>query len=408
MAAGGPAAYGVIDAAGRARRASHAVFALNGVLFAAVAARIPDLKRTLDLTAGELGITLLAVSVGSLVGLPSSGWVTHRFGAARAVGSGIGCAGVGVVVAGAGVDLFASRPGVMAGLVLTGLGVGVWDVGMNLEGTAVERVLGHPIMPRLHASFSGGTVASAVVGSGLSALDVPVAGHLGGIAVLVAVAGGYAVRAYLPSPPARGAAADAPDPAGAPASLGALDAWRDGPTLLVGLVMLVSAITEGTANDWLSVAMVEGHGLPPWAAVLGFATFLAAMTLGRVGGAVALARHGRVPVLRVLFAFAAAGALLVVAGSAALAFLGAAAWGLGASLGFPVGFSAAADDPPRAPARISVVSTIGYLGFLAGPPLLGFVGDRVGVLRALLVVGVLAVVAFVAVPAVREPPGRRP
>ena len=107
--------------------------------------------------------------------------------------------------------------------------------------------------------------------------------------------------------------------------------------------------------------------------------------------------------LRVLYVAAVAGSILVVLGGPALAFIGAAVWGVGASLGFPVGMSAAADEPRRAPARMSVVSTIGYTAFIAGPPLLGFLGDHVGILRSLLVVGGMAALALAALPAVREP-----
>lgn len=372
------------------------MFALAGVLFAAFAARIPDLKSQLGLSAGQLGVTLLAVSAGSLLGLPSAGWAAHHLGAARAVRMGIGCAALGLGGLGVGVDLARSQPLVMVGLFLAGLGVGVWDVGMNLEGARVEGLVGRSLMPRFHAAFSGATVASALVGSGASALRVPILVHLGAVGVLVVGGGGYAVRRFLSRP----AGAGGP---GRPPGVGALAAWGERRTLLVGAVVFVAAVTEGTANDWLSVAMVEGHGLPAWAGVLAFATFLALMTLGRIAGLAALDRYGRVPVLRLLALLALIGALLVVTGAGALAFLGAAAWGLGASLGFPVGFSAAADDAERAPARISVVATIGYLGFLAGPPLLGFVGDRVGVLSALLAVGVLALVALALAPAVREP-----
>ena len=131
------------------------------------------------------------------------------------------------------------------------------------------------------------------------------------------------------------------------------------------------------------------------------------MTLGRVAGTTLLDRYGRVAVLRVMLVGAGAGSLLVVfGGSAPLAYLGAAIWGVGVSLGFPVGMSAAADDPDRAAARISVVATIGYTAFIAGPPLLGFLGDSFGILRALLAVGAMLVVALLVVPAVREPERR--
>ncbi len=127
------------------------------------------------------------------------------------------------------------------------------------------------------------------------------------------------------------------------------------------------------------------------------------MTVGRVGGTWLLDRYGRVLVLRITLSLAVIGALLVVFGSTPIAYAGAACWGIGSSLGFPLGMSAAADDPVHAAARVSVVSTIGYLAFLAGPPLLGVLGDYVGVLRALLVVGAMVALALLAVPATREP-----
>jgi len=117
-----------------------------------------------------------------------------------------------------------------------------------------------------------------------------------------------------------------------------------------------------------------------------------------------LERYGRVVVLRATAGFAVAGLLLVLlGGSTPVALVGALLWGVGASLGFPVGMSAAADEPEHAAARVSVVASIGYTAFLAGPPLLGFLGDQVGILHALLVVGALALPAMLAVPATRPP-----
>jgi MFS family permease len=116
----------------------------------------------------------------------------------------------------------------------------------------------------------------------------------------------------------------------------------------------------------------------------------------------ALDKFGRVLVLRVLFGATLIGCLLFVFGGPVGAYFGAALWGLGASLGFPVGMSAASDDPKRAAARISVVSTIGYCAFLAGPPVVGFLGEAVGILMALLAVGAMSALAFVLVPAARE------
>ncbi|UUZ58357.1 MFS transporter [Nocardioides sp. B-3] len=136
----------------------------------------------------------------------------------------------------------------------------------------------------------------------------------------------------------------------------------------------------------------------------GFAVFVAAMTAGRFAGTTLIDRFGRVTMLWGTMATAGLGVVLIVFGShPAVVVTGIVLWGAGASLGFPVGMSAAADDPVRAAARVSVVSTIGYAAFLAGPPLLGFVGDEVGTLKALLVVAVLLMPAALVVPAAREP-----
>lgn len=381
-----------------ARTAVFTAFGINGMAFAALAARVPDLKHQLDLTAGELGITLLAISLGSVIGLPASGWLVHRFGAARAVLGGGGLLMLGLVVVGVGVDVLANRPFVMVGLFLLGLGIGTFDVAMNLEGASVERLLGRAIMPHFHAAFSGGTVVSALIGAGLSYLHVPIGLHLAGVVVLIGVGVPWLLRAFLP----RSVELDEHgDEVRSKAGVGA--AWREPRTLLIGVVVFAAAFTEGTANDWVAVALSDGYELPRWAGVLAFAVFLTAMTTGRLLGTRVLDRHGRLPVLRILFVSAVIGCLLVVFGGPVLAFVGAAVWGIGASLGFPVGMSAAADEPSRAPARMSVVSTIGYLAFLGGPPLLGFLGDHVGVLRSLVVVGAMAVVALLALPAVRRP-----
>jgi MFS family permease len=127
------------------------------------------------------------------------------------------------------------------------------------------------------------------------------------------------------------------------------------------------------------------------------------MTAGRFVGTGLIDRFGRVVVLWGTMVLAAAGVLLIVfADAAVLVVLGIVLWGVGASLGFPVGMSAAADDPAKAAARVSVVSTIGYTAFLGGPPLLGFLGSHFGVLEALLVVSLILVPSAFAVPAARK------
>ena len=375
-----------------ARNAVAVVFAVNGFAFASWVSRIPGARDALDLTPGRLGTLLLALSLGSVVGLPTAGVWVHRFGAARVVGATALLGAAGLAVAGAGAGAVNEAWLVALGLLMLGFGSGSWDVAMNVEAAAVEQRSGRTIMPRFHAAFSLGTVAGAAVGAGAAAFGVSIAWHLGLAAVGVAAVPLVAVRAFLP----RGAESD-DSPHGSH-----WRAWREPRTLALGLMVLAMALTEGVANDWLAVALVDGYDVPAWVGASGFALFVTAMTTGRVGGGALLDRFGRVPVLWSSMGVAAAGVLLVVLGEVGpFVVLGVVLWGLGASLGFPVGMSAAADDPLRAPARVSVVSTIGYTAFLAGPPVLGYIGDQVGVLNALLLVAVLLVPSAFVVPAAR-------
>lgn len=385
----------VARATAAARNGDLLVFAINGFVFASWMSRVPDVKDLLALTPGQLGVLLLAVSAGALCGLPAAGWITHRIGAARTIRLGMGLALPGVLLAMLAVEAHASMWWVMPGLFLLGIGTGIWDVSQNVEGTIIERALGRSIMPWFHAAFSGGTVVAALIGAGLTWLQVPLAWHIGTVAVLAAAGVWWGTANFLP-------AFDDGAQAAAPGA-SARSAWTEPRTLLIGLMVLAAAFAEGTANDWMAVAFVDGHGVDNALGVVALAVFLSFMTAGRILGTKLLDRYGRVPVLRIGFGAAIIGCALVVFGDPWLAFVGTAVWGLGASLGFPVGMSAAADDPLRAPARLSVVSTIGYLAFLAGPPLLGFLGDHYGVLRALLAVGAISIAAILVVPAARPP-----
>ncbi|MCA0250723.1 MAG: MFS transporter [Actinobacteria bacterium] len=375
----------------RARNGDLAVFAANGFAFASWMSRIPDVRELLSLTPGALGLLLLSVSLGSVIGLPTAGRIAHRIGAVNTVRLGMALMLPGMLLAAIATQAQAPLYLVVPGLFLFGLGTGMWDVAQNLEGSIVEQALGRAIMPWFHAAFSGATVVGALVGAGLTALQVPLVVHIGGVVVVCLLTVLWGTAGFLP--------AFDTDSEEATASTGkARSAWTEPRTLLIGVMVLAAAFTEGTANDWLAVAFVDGHQLDNAMGVVALAVFLSFMTAGRILGTRLLDRYGRVVVLRILFAAAIVGCSMVVFGNAVVAFIGAAIWGLGASLGFPVGMSAAADDPARAPMRLSVVSTIGYTAFLAGPPLLGFLGDHVGILQSLLVVGAVSIAAILVVP----------
>ncbi|MDG4825510.1 MFS transporter [Asanoa sp. WMMD1127] len=371
--------------------ATFAAFGASGLAFASLFARIPQIRDQLGLTPGGLGLTLLAGSAGSVLALVLAGPVVARHGSRRVVSVSAVLFAVGLATAAVGA-LVAVLP-VVVGLFVLGAATGAWDVAMNLQGTVLERHLGRPIMSRLHAGFSVGTVAGALVGAALVALSVPVAVHLGVVAVVVAGCVPGFARGFLPDEPA----------SAGPAPRTGFGAWREPQTLLIGLFVLAFTLAEGAGNDWIVIAAVDGHRAAPAIGTLAFAAFLAAMTAGRWCGPWLLHRYGRVPVLRGLAVTGLVGAaLFVFAPALPLALAGAVLWGLGTALGFPVGMSAAAADPAFAAGRVSVVATIGYCAFLAGPPLLGLLGDRLTVLRALVVVAVLFGVATFLSGALRE------
>lgn len=367
-------------------------FGLNGLAVATWFARVPAAKDALGLGAGALGLVLFALSAGSTLAMLTAGEVTHRLGTRRAVRLSTGVVAAGLAVAGTAVGALPSVAGAVAGLFALGFGTGTCNVAMNVEAAEVERRLGRTVMPRFHGLWSLGTVAAAGVAALAAWARLPVTAHLAGVAAVVLAGTVAATRPFRSR-----------DGGGARGGSGVLVAWREPRTLLVGLLVLVLAFTEGAANDWLAVAFVDGHAFGPAAGAAVFGVFVTTMTLGRVAGTAALDRWGRVPVVLGGMVLATAGVGLAVFGGAAVAVAGVALWGLGTSLGFPVGMSAAADEPDRAAARVSVVALIGYTAFLAGPPVVGLLGDRVGVLRALLVVPLLLVPALALAPVLRPP-----
>jgi MFS family permease len=387
-----------------------AVFVLNGFNFSSWASRLPAVRDALDLPATRMGLLLLVGSVGSLIALPLSGLVVTRIGAPRAVmlfatinASGLAIAASGVA---AGQVVLTA-----AGLVVFGVGTGVWDAAMNLEGALVEQRLGRTVMPRYHAGFSVGTVIAAGVAALAAGAHVPVVVHVPVAVALSTVGVLVAVRFFLPA--GHGAqiagAAAATDGGTAGAEVrgtSVFGAWLEPRTLLIGLVVLAAALTEGAGNDWMSLAVVDGFDQSDAVGALSFGIFVAAMTLMRFLGTALLDRFGRVAVLRLCAGLALVGLLvfgLVPDDMLWLAIAGAVLWGMGAALGFPVGMSAASDDPLRAAARVSVVSTIGYTAFLAGPPLLGLLAGHLGYRHALLVIVAPIVIGLLVVNAAAPP-----
>src|SRR5215217_4286442 len=180
-----------------AAAATFVVFGINGLVFASWAARIPAVTETLKITSGQMGTLLLCTAVGSLLALPTAGWVVGRLGTANTVRLG----GLLASAAGVGIALslsIASIPGTAVSLFFFGIAIGLWDVSQNIEGADVEHKLRRTIMPQFHAAFSGGAFVGALIGAGLSNLGIGLPVHLLVIVGIVLLVTMTAPRYFLP------------------------------------------------------------------------------------------------------------------------------------------------------------------------------------------------------------------
>jgi hypothetical protein len=347
------------------RQATAGVFFVNGAGAGTLLPHVPDLKEALDVSAGVIGLCLLAMALGALIAMPLAGQVLAR----RPTRAVLGPAVVAYTVLVA-FPLLAGTPAVLAALLFAvGSANGALDVTMNAHGSGLERRLGRPIMSSLHAGWSIGGVAGAAAAAASAAAGADPRAAVAVTAAVLLVLGLACVPrtgdvAVRPAPPGRLAR-----PSRGVLALGALCA----------LVML----TEGAMNDWSALYLRSSLGTGAAVAAAGFGVFSAGMAVGRLGGDAVVARLGGPLVLRggtALAALALGGLLL--AGSAPVALAGLALVGLGVANGVPLLFSAAGRQPRPGPA-IAAVSTMGYVAFLAGPPFIGFLSDAIGLPGAL-------------------------
>ena len=390
------------------RNSMFLIFGLSGLGLASWVTRIPAVRDALGSSTLEMGLLFFGVAVGSIAGLLASGHLIARLGARKALVACLTIGPTGLIVAGFGGGVATSFGVVFAGLMIFGVSAAVSGVAINVSGAANERALGRTIMPIFHACFSGGTMIGAGLGALAELLNISVVFHIGVIAVTMFAVGQLALRHVQHELILNAADKNADRTAGlstdklstaelSTAELASdwrsrLSLWREPRVLMIGIIVLGMAFAEGSANDWLALAAVDGYGVANEVGALMFGLFVTAMTVGRLLGGFLLDRFGRVPVLRGSAVLAVVGLSLVIfGGSIGVAVAGTVLWGLGSALGFPVGMSAAADDPRNAAARVSIVATIGYAAGLIGPPLIGGLGQQFGLLNALLVVlGLLA------------------
>ncbi|RLP72678.1 MFS transporter [Mycetocola tolaasinivorans] len=379
------------------RNALFVVFLLSGLSIASMASRIPALRESLEINNGTLGLVLFGMSAGSILGLASSNIIRERLGVRVGMRTALLISMVGLAIMGVGSTI--ALPVVVIGLAIFGFGNGVVDVMMNLDGALAEAELGKTVMPMMHAFFSVGTVLGALLGSMAAFAHIPLSVHVIVMAVLIAIAAIVVVR-WIPTRPIERHTRERV-PFGERMRANA-QVWRDRRLLLIGLIMLGMSLAEGSAGDWIAQAVVDGYDQLPGTGALVYAIFVSTLTLTRFVGGPFIDRFGRVQAIRLSASLAVIGlALFIFAPAFPLALVGAAAWGAGCALGFPVGMSAAAEHPTQSAARVSAVAMMGYVAFLAGPPAIGLLGEHVGLLNALLPILGLVIIALIAAPAAK-------
>jgi predicted MFS family arabinose efflux permease len=319
---------------------------------------------------------MLASGVGALAALAQAGRVVGRHGpsAVTAVMGVLCCASVACLLA------WPAYGALLAVMLVFGVSGSLFDVAINTEASEIERQTGRPLMSGFHGMFSLGGMAGATLGSAAPALGLTPQGHLLLSTGLGAAAALLASRAMLPVPPRE---AEEKQPLSLPR----------GPLLLLGVLASMGLIAEGAMYDWSVLFMKQERGSEASTAALAYASFSGAMAAGRFGGDWVRARLSGTRLMRASGVLAAAGmALALAVPSPWIALLGFAGVGLGLSNVVPVLFSAASQTPGVSPAHgIAAVSGVGYLGMMAGPPLIGLVAEHSSLRAGLVVVVVFAV-----------------
>jgi HAD superfamily hydrolase (TIGR01509 family) len=346
-------------------------FFADGLLLGSWASRIPAVQRQADLTNAELGLALFAMSLGALLSMPLAGWLGERAGSRIVTVASLlgGSASLFLVSLGGGL------PELAAALFAFGAAFGAINVAANAQGLALERLYERPILSSFHAAFSAGGLAGAGLGALAAGAAISPRSHFGLLAVALVfsalIAKGWLVRTET------GQAPRAPILVRPPRTL-----------LVLGAAAFFTLLAEGAAADWSAVYLSKSLGATATVAALGYTGFSLAMATSRTVGDRLKAAVGPVVLARGGGLLAAIGvAVALVIGSTPAALVGFAAMGAGLGVVVPVLFRAAGTTAGvSAGVGLAAVSTVGWLGFLAGPPAIGLAAGAVGLRNALAIV----------------------
>jgi MFS family permease len=358
------------------RAAVTTIFFLNGAVFSSWYARLPAIQEDLGLGPGAVGLALLGAPAGLLVAQPLVGALVARRGS-RGVVAALPAYVAAVVLPAVAVDTAT----LFVATAVVGAANGTLDIAMNIQGLAVERASTRRIFNSLHAAFSFGALAGAGVAGAVAALGVAPLSHL----IAMAVVGGVAAAVVSPHLHRDEQAADRRAPLVAR------------PTLhlaALGAIAFCALLAEGAVFDWSGIYLATETGASPGVAPLGLAAFALTMGVGRLLADRAAERAGARTVARAGATLAAVGlGLGLIVATPPTALLGFAFMGMGLSAVFPLALRASGRVESSSGPAVAAVSTVGYGGFLLGPPLIGILADGSGLRAALVVVCLLCLFA---------------
>jgi fucose permease len=364
----------------RARRATRLQFLVLGIAAGTWGAHIASVSARYSLNAATLSVVLLAVAIGTVSALLVAGRVIARVGARTTVAACGLATGLSLCFVLGYPNLAALLPAAL----LLGASMSIFDVAINTEGSVLETLSRRPIMSNLHGMWSVGGMIGAGLTFWLLEMNVKPADQLPAVGSGLAIVALVASRGMLETH----ASTDAD---------GTNFAWPKGTLLLIGVLVFAGMTAEGVLYDWSVLYLAQDIGMHHARAALGYATFTAAMAVARFGGDALRARYAERTVLRSSAAMAAiAMAMILLSDNAWVAFLGLAIVGAGLAPVAPILFNAStrAGGVSRA-AAIASVTTIGYSGFMVGPPIIGSIATFSSLRTALwLVVGMAAIVAY--------------
>jgi len=358
----------------RARWATRAQFSALGFLAGTWGAHIPSVKAHHGLSEFSLSMVLLAAALGAVASLLFAGRVVGQLGARRAA------VAAGLLMC-AMFAIFLVLPGfwvLLPAAFVFGTGMSLFDVSINSEGSELESLSGRAIMSNLHGMFSVGAMAGAALASALLRAEVAPALQLAsvaaGLSLLMVVAAGGMLDTHA------GAAAAQEEKA--------TFAWPRGLLLVIGLLIFAGMTAEGVMYDWCVLYLKQDVGMPQDQAALGYAAFAGAMAAARFGGDALRARYSEQLILLTGAVLAAVSmAVVLLVGTPGVALVGFALTGAGLAPVAPILFNAATRVPgvSRA-AAIASVTSIGYSGFMIGPPLIGGIAQATSLTVALSIV----------------------